>query len=369
MSHWYEEPRWSRLFWIVLVFCVFALTCGTFVGCGSWPPGGGQPPGPPTPPPDPPYTEACQALLDQGLPWCHEAIPVMTCGECVHNPGTDPRACEKASPCPVEPPPVDPPPVDPPPPAEGCSFPQGVPNSDFTMGPVLTQYAATVNTAMKEITGCDIGTDCPTGMAPDEWMHKVIDAVKLTGLCAGRHVDTTPGGTDEIAVAAKCTDPWEGYKIYNYGGGKVIWSPNANRPSWTVTPGHCSGGPVEPPPVDPPPTGECPAPHPDLTRMKLDCGEYNGILDCTWKTVNQCQFCEDIGMGEFNGQPRCGCPVRQEGTEERPVCEAELCAQKWECNGQPYPPYKGNPAQSNCRGHWKTWCSAPGSTAVLEGDR
>ena len=335
---------------------VLLLLAGCFGG------GGGQPPQPP----EPPYTEACQALLDQGLPWCHEAIPSMSCGECVHNPNMDPKHCEKAAPCPVEPPPVDPPPVDPP--AEGCSFPQGVPNSDFTMGPVLTEYAATVNTAMKEITGCDIGTDCPTGMTPDDWMHAVIEKIKLTGLCAGRHVDTTPGGTDEIAVAAKCTDPWEGYKIYNYGGGKVIWSPNANRPSWTITPGHCSGGPVEPPPV-----GDCPLPHPDLTRMKFKAVEHNGILDTSWTTVNQEPYCREIGMSPMaDGTLRAGCPVRPEGgegSEERAPCEAELCDQKWECNGQSYPPYKGNAAQSNCRGHWKTWCSAEGSTAVLEGDR
>jgi hypothetical protein len=49
------------------------------------------------------------------------------------------------------------------------------------------------------------------------------------------------------------------------------------------------------------------------------------------------------------------------------MCEAELCGQKWECNGEPYPPYRGNPAQSDCRGHWKTWCeNAP---TVAEGDR
>lgn len=56
----------------------------------------------PTPEPTPPYTEACQALLDQGLPWCNEVVPPMTCGDCIHNPTTDPRACEKAAPCPPE---------------------------------------------------------------------------------------------------------------------------------------------------------------------------------------------------------------------------------------------------------------------------
>ena len=256
---------------------------------------------------------------------------------------------------------------------EGCSFPQGVPADDFSMGPVRTNFAATVNTAMREITGCNIGSDCPTGMMPDEWMHAVIDAIKVTGLCAGRHVDTTPGGTDEIAVARNCKHPWEGYKIYNYGGGKVIWSPNANRPSWTITHDYCSEGPVEPP------VGDCPAPHPDLASMKFKTKEAGNHLDTTWTTVSQEPFCREIGLSPMaDGTLRAGCPVRPEcGPDdppeaichERAACEAELCDQKWECNGEPYPGWRGNNAQTDCRGHYKTWCSADGSTAVLEGDR
>ena len=61
--------------------------------------------------------------------------------------------------------------------------------------------------------------------------------------------------------------------------------------------------------------------------------------------------------------------MRGDGDPERPICEAELCDQKWECNGEPVPGWRGNPAQTDCEGHYKTWCSAPGSTAVLEGDR
>jgi len=127
-----------------------------------------------------------------------------------------------------------------------------------------------------------------------------------------------------------------------------------------------------PPPVDPP-TEACPAPHPDLTRMKFKSTEHNGNLDTSWVTVNQEPYCREIGMSPMDdGTPRAGCPVRPEGgegSEERAPCEAELCDQKWECNGQPADGWKGNPAQSDCRGHWKTWCSAEGSTAVLEGDR
>lgn len=69
-----------------------------------------QPPAPPpspAPPPPPPFDEACQALLDLGLPWCDAAD--MTCGDCLHNPTADPRHCQRAEPCP-EPPPEPPPP-------------------------------------------------------------------------------------------------------------------------------------------------------------------------------------------------------------------------------------------------------------------
>lgn len=356
-------------------------------------PGGG--PGPQPTPSPPPYTPACQELLDQGYKWCH-AEPPQTCSStetpCVHNPTSDPRHCEEAPKC-EEPPPELPQPQCPqftdrggtvrsvdgecdcylgqawnpcPPTAEGCSFPQGQ-DHNLTMGPVMRRFAPTVNTAMRELTGCDIGTDCPTGMEPDEWMHAVIDAVKLTGLCAGRHIDTTPGGTDEIAVAAGCEGWWEGYKVYNYGGGKVIWSPNADRPAWRLNDTSVCSGPGPTPPPTPPPSGDCPAPHPDTDRMQFKCREHNGILDCTWVTVNQVDFCGSIGYCCMPNSgtndcdaPGCvrrgGCPVRGDGDPERPVCEAELCDQKWACNDEPWPPYRGNPAQSNCRGHWETWC-------------
>lgn len=371
---------------------------------------GGPGPGPqptPTPQPTPPHTEQCQELLDQGYKWCHEEPP-QQCSSvespCVHNPSQDPRHCEEAPKCDGgEPLPEPQCPTftdrggtfrpqsqacdcyfgqtwNPCEPDEGCSFPQGQ-EQNLTMGPVMRNYAPTVNTAMRELTGCDIGTDCRTGMEPDEWMHAVIEAVKTTGLCAGRHIDTTPGGTDEIAVAARCDGWWEGYKVYNYGGGKVIWSPNADRPAWKLNdPSACGGGPGPTPPPTPPPSGDCPEPHPDTARMQFKCREHNGILDCTWVTINQPDFCASIGYccmpGTGNppntcGSPGCvprgGCPVRGDGDPLRPICEAELCDQKWKCNGEPYPPYRGNPAQSDCRGRWETFCA--NAPTYAEGER
>jgi len=373
----------------LLVAAIAALALAVLPGC----PGPGPGPGPqPTPTP---------WKCELGMPGCHETNPPQSCSApgapCWHNPTSNPQHCEQAPAC-------DTPELPQPQcqtftdrggdlrrssescdcyfgqawnpcPSAVCSFPQGQ-SQNLTMGPVLRLAAPTVNTAMRELTGCDIGTDCPTGMAPDEWMHAVIEAVQSTGLCAGRHIDATPGGTDEIAVAMSCGGWWEGYKIYNYGGGKVIWSPNADRPAWRLNdPSVCGAGPQPTPPPGPtptpPPSGDCPAPHPDTDRMKFKATEHNGILDTTWVTVNQEPFCRAIGMSPMgDGTLRAGCPVRPEGgegSEERAACEAELCGQKWECNGEPYPPYKGNTAQTNCRGHWKTYCT--NAPTVAEGNR
>lgn len=371
-----------------------------FLGCPT------DPDPKPTPEPTPPYTESCQALLDKGWKWCHEEPPQQCSSAempCVHNPSDDPRHCEEAPKCEEPPPPLPQPqcptftdrggtfrpmsdacdcyfghtwnPCD-----EGpCTFPQGE-DQNLTMGPVMRNYAPTVNTAMKELTGCDIGTDCRTNMEPDEWMHAVIDAIHKTGLCAGRHIDTTPGGTDEIAVAARCEGWWEGYKIYNYGGGKVIWSPNADRPAWRLNDtSACGPNPNPTPTPTPPPPGDCPEPHPDVTSMKFKTSEEGSHLDTTWITVSQPDYCASVGyccmpgtgVGNECGSPGCvprgGCPVRGDGHPDRATCEAELCDQRWECNGEPREGWRGNPAQTDCRGHWKTWCA--NAPTVAEGHR
>jgi len=326
-------------------------------------------------------------------PWCNEVGQKCSSPEspCKTNPSDDPYYCEEAIPCqdPLPQPQCEtftdrggtvrvrdcdcyvgdvwePCEVDPPP--EGCSFPQGLPEDAFTGTSNPGTFGSAVNKVMAELTGCAVGSDCPVTFHPDIWMGMVEDKLRELGLCAGRHKATPPGASDQISV--KGTDFCDGrkhenYKVYNYGGGKVIWAPHANQDGWYVDCGEV-------------PPGQCGAPHPDLTRMKFNCGEHNGILDCTWITVGQPEYCAEIGMCCMPGTGPCGapgciarggCPVRPEGHEEREPCEAELCDQKWECNGEPVPGWRGNPAQSNCRGHWKTWCSALGSTAEAEGVR
>jgi len=281
----------------------------------------------------------------------------------------------------------EPPPVEPEP---DCGFPQGAPNSDFTGTGNPGTYGSVVNVVMADLSGCAVGTDCPITFGPDPWMALVCEELCKRGLNCGRHDNEPPEATDQISVkrGSFCDGLLhENYQIYNYGGKKVRWAPGGAQDGWILDPESavCTDGPVEPPP-----TGDCPAPHPDLTRMKFNTAEKGNHLDTTWTTNYQPDFCGTIGFccmpgtgvdnvcGSPGCVPRGGCPVRPEcGPDvppdaichDRMACEAELCDQKWTCNGEPYPGWRGNPAQTDCRGHWKTWCSAPGSTAVAEGDR
>jgi hypothetical protein len=261
-----------------------------------------------------------------------------------------------------------------------------VPEEDFTGVENPGTYGSVVNSVMAELTGCAVGTDCPITFGPDPWMHMVCDElckieVQGVNLNCGRHDDEPPGATDQISVirGSFCDGrPHENYQIYNYGGKKVRWAPGGQQDGWVIDPNTPACR--QTPPTPPPPSTECPAPHPNLTQMKFNTHERGSHLDTTWITVNQPDFCNSIGYpcmpGHGTSRPcdppsmvRGGCPVRPDGHPERPICEIELCGQKWECNGEPVSGWRGNPAQTDCQGHWKTWCSAPGSTAVAEGNR
>lgn len=123
----------------------------------------------------------------------------------------------------------------------GCSFPQGVPDPDYTAhSTTSTSVGNTVNQVMSQLSGCPIGSDCvlaPTYPDAQAWFSAVTAALRARGLCAGQH---EVGHTDEIAVSSTgCTGLWYGYHAYNYGGGKVVWAPGANRGSWSIAPQHC----------------------------------------------------------------------------------------------------------------------------------
>lgn len=124
-------------------------------------------------------------------------------------------------------------------------------------------------------------------------------------------------------------------------------------------------------PVEPPVTG-CPLPHPDPDRMKFNIHDAGNHIDTTYTTVNQCEFCESIGLGEHGGVIRCGCPIRPECgpndppdaiCHEREACEREFIGnQKGWCNNEPWPNHNNNPAQFKaCSGRFKT-CTEDGKT-------
>ena len=355
------------------------------VGC-SWLP---WPPKPtPTPTPPPPAWECPLEMPECGAVGQTCSTPESPCW---HNPTTNPEHCEEAPACPPPPPAcpeecpegqhcVDPnvgcvpEPVDPEPEPD-CGFPQGAPNSDFTSTENPGTFGSVVNSVMADMTGCAVGTDCPITFGPDPWMAMVCERLCEAGLNCGRHNNTPPGATDQISVkrGSFCDGLLhENYQVYNYGGAKVRWAPGGTQDGWILDP-NSSVCQQEPPP----PSGDCPLPHPDVTSMKFKTKEAGNHLDTTWTTVSQEPFCREIGLSPMaDGTPRAGCPVRPEcGSSDPPdaichdraACEAELCDQKWECNGEPYPGWRGNPAQTDCSGHWKTYCA--NAPTVAEGNR
>lgn len=275
-------------------------------------------------------------------------------------------------------------PPPPPPGEEGCWLPDRIPEENFQGGPnpealdPEETIGKLLNSIMAELTGCAVGSTCRLPQYhPDEWMKLVEAELQERSYCTTHHrwPNPFPGGQgDQISVSRIpfCEGRWYGnWQVYNYGGnGSVRWHPNGMQDGWRLIDWPCDD--VEPP------LGKCPEPHPDLTRMKFNLDEKGSHLDTTWTTNYQCEFCESIGMGEHGGVIRCGCPVRPECSpgdppeyicHDRQTCEMELCDQKWQCNGVPVEGWRGNYAQTDCRGHWRTWCSAPGSTAVAEGTR
>jgi hypothetical protein len=117
-------------------------------------------------------------------------------------------------------------------PPAGCDFPQGVPDEDFTGADAIPTLVAEVNAAMVAVTGCSIGSACPTGFSADhagaqQFFDLVIAELRARGFCAGQH---RTGETDEIAVSRNCRAVWEGYHIFAYGGATVVWARNPSAP-------------------------------------------------------------------------------------------------------------------------------------------
>jgi hypothetical protein len=95
----------------------------------------------------------------------------------------------------------------------------------------------------------------------------------------------------------------------------------------------------------PPAASSCPDPKPDPAKLvwSVKC-TASGVCDPTPLVARDCEYCQAIGMGEYNGQPRCGCPARNEcpGTPgyesmcvDRIACEQELMR-------APFPVWRGD---------------------------
>jgi len=226
-------------------------------------------------------------------------------------------------------------------PTPGCSI-------DGPVGallPKMTILGEEVNKAILAAYGCD-GGRCVVNDSRFAVQRKIIEQLKKQGLCAGQHdPGTGPDdyGTDEIAVSRSTSDVREGYHIAEgpaRGPITLLLSPQAARPAYLP-----AGAPPPEDPTPPPPSGSCGNPLPPKVwttatlpdgwgeneigkpRWLIECVPHGNVIDCTAKVAPQaCGYCASIDMALMPDgvQPRCGCPVRKEGSPERGPCEIYL---------------------------------------------
>ncbi len=323
--------RRNRRFWTALLVGALGLTLS---GCGlklSPLPGPGPEPKPtPTPEPTPPPVEECLP----GLPWCHELVPPAACGECKHNPTSDPAHCEKAPKC-EEPPPVP----------QGCIL-AGVPTQE-AVGHAAT-LGATVNEALAAVTSCEVGTRCVIRGNPQDFQARVEAELRKRGLCAGQH----ERHTDEIAAARKAAEVWEGYHVATGEGWCLSEEPlRADCPKdattivvWYPERASYKGAWLPPGTPGPPPVSACPEPRPaeagqigGIGRIgmkphggvRID-GNVVKILDATpnvyagkaYEVLPSENYCAKIGSLAGDGvSGNTWCPARLEGNPDRSACE------------------------------------------------
>lgn len=130
----------------------------------------------------------------------------------------------------------------------GCRIPQGakwkiLPGARF----LLEQR---VDSAISQVTGMT-EEDAPVyaGRDAQVFFGQVSGVLRKWGLCAGQHED---GKTDEICVGAT-PDRCEGYHVYHYKPGNVIWTPNSNRNVWVRVDGDEEPSPEPSPSTRPGP--------------------------------------------------------------------------------------------------------------------
>ena len=333
-----------------------------------------QPPSPPTPPPSTDPSPICPPV---------GAI----CGCYFKPPGQE---WQQLPPCePVPPPNNNPPPMPLP---TGCVL--GTPG--LQMDAPVTSLGPRVNAVLSRLSGCSVGSRCILIVTGQQWQAHVEQALRDEGLCAGQHEPRT----DEIAVSTHSGGIMEAYKVFAGDdsdgplppGGvprTVVWFPGGARVAYLPPGGVLTPVPPAAPTPTPPASGACGNPLPPKVwtaatlpdgwgqneigrpRWMISCGRHGKIIDCVAKVEPRaCDYCASIGMGTMPDgvQPRCGCPVRQEGDPERVPCEAYLTGgTRLEArNGATCAFANSNPFQfeqndGNCR-----LCSSDGSVCSAE---
>jgi len=217
-------------------------------------------------------------------------------------PCPSPTPCPTPTPGPTPTPTPQPTPTPTPEPANECEFPQGVPEGDFTyLGVREPTLGRTVNDAVSAATGCPVGATCELpGIGPNQLFEVVTQRLRDMGLCAGRHDETNPGGSDEIAVAESCLGPWQGYHIYAYTG-YAKWSPASYTGDWTIKPVHCEDAP--------PPPSTCPSGVNDIAVYVHAKGDSGGSSGSSWAAVLDATIKADGAWCRTLVPPRVHCPV------------------------------------------------------------
>lgn len=157
---------------------------------------------------------------------------------------------------------------------------------------------------------CDVINEAKTKMAspcgndPSASLEAFGATLRSMGYCAGKMND---------AVFLKAPDGlWEEHHVIAYTNGCYTNTQNGYKGAWPYA------GENPNPPVG------CTAPVPAGVSTWGGPKVHNRWYDAT-PLVNNCNYCESIGMGEINGTQRCICPVRNEcpgvKCEERPACE------------------------------------------------
>lgn len=174
---------------------------------------------------------------------------------------------------------------------------------------------------------------------------------ELRRFCAGQHREDS----DEIAVAESLESTWEGYHIFSgpaAGPGTIVFSPQANRPTWRL---------AQRPPTKP----SCGAPTPPpLSHFRgpkeKDCRPGQCCDATPYVCDDDGTYCRAVG---FVDGRRC-CAVRTEGTADRKACERMILrgAAAWTSDGA-VERCNDNHLRAKCPGGctWLQVCDASGA--------